>query len=38
MTLEFPATDLKKKSQIWNFMETRPLGTELFQADARADG
>jgi hypothetical protein len=27
-----------KSIQIWNFMEMRPMGTELFLADGRTDG
>jgi hypothetical protein len=27
-----------KKSQIWNFIDTRPVGAKLFHADRRMDG
>jgi hypothetical protein len=34
MELEF-SRDIKKNTQISNFMKIRPVGTELFHADGR---
>jgi hypothetical protein len=31
-------TDFSKNPQIWIFMNTRPVGAELFHADGQTDG
>ena len=37
MKLEFSREFFEKKTKIWIFMKSRPVGTELFHADRRKD-